>query len=130
MESKLLNLRYNYGGVFKKTCYSGGKHLIMNRLEIDEMSYTVALEYVKDHLKLTEIGGLYAWNEKPRGWKLMTCDADLFELLDACEDGGDVELFVDDVVDKESEPLKPGVPFVIVRPRKNILEGIIIWTCN
>ncbi|KAL6569227.1 hypothetical protein OROHE_003508 [Orobanche hederae] len=125
MEPKLATLRYNYDGVFKKTCYSGGKKLIMDLLEVDEISYTVALENVKDFLNYTEIGGLYVWKEKSRGWKLMTCDVDLLELVDACENGGEIELFVDTVVDKEIELLKPGVPFVIVQPRKNIVEGVL-----
>ena len=119
----MVNIIYHYDGVFKKTCYSGGKSLSVNRQDVDEFSYTVALENVKDYLKYTEIGGLYVLNGKPQQWKLLKCDLDLFQMVDACENGGEIELYVDTVVDKECERLEPGVPFVVVRPRKNILEG-------
>uniref|UniRef100_A0A164VIM3 PB1-like domain-containing protein n=1 Tax=Daucus carota subsp. sativus TaxID=79200 RepID=A0A164VIM3_DAUCS len=122
MAEKLLNVRYNYDGTFNKTSYSGGKSIIINRQDVDEFSYTVALENVKDCLNCTEIGGLYVLNGKPQQWKLLKCDSDLLQLVDACESGGDINIYVDCVVDKECKPLEPGVPFLVVRPRKNILK--------
>ncbi|XP_063936191.1 uncharacterized protein LOC135150455 [Daucus carota subsp. sativus] len=122
MAEKLVNVRYNYDGTFNKTSYSGGKSIIFNCQDVDEFSYTVALENVKDCLNCTEIGGLYVLNGKPLQWKLLKCDSDLLQLVDACESGGDINIYVDCVVDKECKPLEPGVPFLVVRPRKNILK--------
>lgn len=127
MAEKLLNVRYNYDGTFNKTSYSGGKSIIINRQDVDEFSYTVALENVKDCLNCTEIGGLYVLNGKPLQWKLLKCDSDLLQLVDACESGGDINIYVDCVVDKECKPLEPGVPFLVVRPRKNILKGHFLF---
>ena len=127
MAEKLLNVRYNYDGTFNKTSYSGGKSIIFNCQDVDEFSYTVALENVKDCLNCTEIGGLYVLNGKPLQWKLLKCDSDLLQLVDACESGGDINIYVDCVVDKECKPLEPGVPFLVVRPRKNILKGHFLF---
>ncbi|KAK1379796.1 hypothetical protein POM88_026540 [Heracleum sosnowskyi] len=83
----------------------------------------VMIENIKDHLKYTEIGGVYTWEEKSCVWKLLKTDADFFELVNACKHGGEIALYVDNVVDKTMEPMWPGVPFVVQRPRKNIVAA-------
>lgn len=124
MASKIVSLRYFYEGEFHKNTYVGGKTILVHRRSVDVLSLSVMLEYIKELLNFTEIGGVYMWNAKRRGWKLMVTDADFFELIDSCEDDGEVNLYVDNVVDKNLEPLWPGCPFIVQRPRKNIVAGI------
>lgn len=126
MAGKFVSLRFFYEGVFRKTTYSGGQHLLVNRLDVDEVSYTVLMEYVMEYLHYTEIGGVYVWNEISRGWKLVKDDADLMELVNGCENNGEIPLYVDNFVDKEIEPLIQGQPHVVIRPRKNLVQGINI----
>ncbi|KAK1348226.1 hypothetical protein POM88_054984 [Heracleum sosnowskyi] len=123
MATKLVSLRYFYEGVFSKTRYLGGRTFLVCRETVDLLSYTVMIENIKDHLKYTEIGGVYTWEEKSCVWKLLKTDADFFELVNACKHGGEIALYVDNVVDKTMEPMWPGVPFVVQRPRKNIVAA-------
>ena len=76
-----------------KISYSGGggESFIINRQDEHEFSYTVALENVKDCLKYTKIGGLYVLN-RPQQWKLLKYDPDLFQLVDACKSGGELDI--------------------------------------
>lgn len=128
MATKLVSLRYFYEGVFDKTTYLGGRTQLVNRLPADELSYTVMIENVKEYLKYTEIGGVYAWKGKKIGWKLLKTDTDFLELVDSCKHDDEVPLYVDTTVDKNIEPLYPGVPWVVQRPRKNIFTGLFV-TC-
>lgn len=119
-----MTVRLYYEGIFKKTTYSGGKTFAACRVDTEEFSYSVLMEYVKDYLHLTEIGGVYTRDDS--GWKLLTKDKDLLELVDGCPNDGEINLYVDTVVDKEIEPSVQMQPWVIVRPRQNIMKGIQI----
>ena len=125
MEDKEINIRFNYNGRFQKSTYVGGQTFVVTRVEVDLFSYTVLMEYVRDYLRYTEVGGVYMSKGKA-GWELLTDDKDLIGLLEACKDGEEIEFFVDTIVDKEIEPMTQMQPHVVVRPRKNIIGGIHI----
>lgn len=122
MADKLVTVRLHYDRTFKKTTYSAGKSLVINRVDSAEFSYTVVMEYVKDYLKLSEIGGVYT--RAAGGWTLLTWDKELFDIITAFRNDEELPLFVDTVVDKEVEPSPQMQPHVIVRPRKNLIQGI------
>ncbi|KAL8103614.1 hypothetical protein AgCh_027986 [Apium graveolens] len=117
MEEKCVTLNLHYGGIFKKTTYHGGQSFIGNRLDTSEFSYSVLMEYVKDYMKLTEIGGVYT--KAADGWKLLTCDKELLDLVNETKPDHELHLYVDTVIDKEVEPSVQMQPWVIIRPRKN-----------
>ncbi|KAL8131414.1 hypothetical protein AgCh_007374 [Apium graveolens] len=96
MGDKLVIVRLNYDGIFKKK----------------------ELRWWKDFCK---IGGVYTIDDT--GWKLLTRDKELLEIVDGCENDGEIQLYVDTVVDKEVEPSVEMQPWVIVRPRKNIMKA-------
>ncbi|XP_074326365.1 uncharacterized protein LOC141664335 [Apium graveolens] len=123
MGDKLVTIRLNYDGIFKKKSYTGGKTFAACRINTEEFSYLVLMEYVKEYLHLTEIGGVYTIDDS--GWKLLTRDKELLELVDGCKNDGEIQLYVDTVVDKKDEPSVHMHPWVIVRPRKNIMKGPI-----
>lgn len=118
-----INVKLHYKGEFKKTEYVGGTFVIVTRVDLDEFSYTVLLEFMKDYLKLTEIGGIYIPKGKG-GWHLLSRDEEIFELVKNCKNG-ELEFYVDTTIDKSVEPIKQ--PFVVVRPRKNLIQGIFIY---
>ena len=126
MNEKEITVRLNYNGRFQKSAYVSGRSFAVTRVEVDTFSYTVLMEYVKDYLHLTEIGGIYISKEKG-GWELVKNDKDLFGLVEACSDGEEIHFYVDNIVDKEIEPLNQMQPHVMVRPRKNIIEGIYLY---
>lgn len=125
MEGKKLDVRLHHSGTFGKKAYSGGTCLVINRVETDEFSYPVLMEYVKDYLHLLEIGGVYIKQEEDNSWKLLTCDKEVTELVNGCKDGDEIEFYVDNIVDTEIEPMVQMQPFVVVRPRKNLIQGHI-----
>lgn len=122
MADKMVNINLHHGGIFKKTTYYGGKRFIVNKVDSAELSFTVVMEYVKEYLKLSEIGGVYT--KAVGGWKLLSRDKELFDIINGLGNQDDVDLYVDTVVDPEVEPADHMQPHVIIRPRKNIIQGI------
>lgn len=121
MEEKLVTINLHYDGIFKKTSYHGGQSMIANRVDTAEFSYSVLMEYVVDYLKLKEIGGVYT--KAADGWKLLTHDKELIALINETKHDHELHLYVDTVIDKEVEPSAQMQPHVIIRPRKNIIQG-------
>lgn len=62
-------------------------------------------------------------------WELLQTDAELCKMVDRAGNGGHLDFYIDNVVDKKIEPLKTQ-PHVLVRPRPNILAGIINLTLS
>ncbi|KAL8147689.1 hypothetical protein AgCh_005133 [Apium graveolens] len=60
------------------------------------------MEYVKDYMKLTEIGGVYT--KAADGWKLLTRDKELLDLVNETKPDHELHLYVDTFIDKEVEP--------------------------
>ncbi|XP_063940857.1 uncharacterized protein LOC135149316 [Daucus carota subsp. sativus] len=123
MGEKVVIIRLNYDGIFKKDSYAGGKSFAVSKLDTEEFSYSVLMEFVKDYLHLTEIGGIYMGDDS--GWKLLTNDKELLKLVDGCENEGEIVLYVDTVVEREIEPSVQMQPWVIVRPRPDITQGTV-----
>lgn len=115
------NLKFHHKGKFEKNGYVGGEETSVMGVDLDMFSYTVLMEYVRDELEYTEIGGVYSWKGPMSGWKLVTNDADLCELMQIKNNGDYIDFYVDTVVDDKIEPMKQMQPHVIVRPRKNLL---------
>lgn len=126
MAEKLITVRLHYDGILKTSTYYGGKTIGVNAVDSAEFSYTVLMEYVKDYLHLSEIGGVYIQDDGA-GWKLLTRDKELIDLVNGCENEEEIHLFVDTIIDKEIEPTAQMQPHVIIRPRKDIVEGIQIY---
>lgn len=115
-------LRFFHKGHFSKTEYIGGLcNQIPEYVDADRFSYTVVMEYVKDDLKYTEIGGVYVKNVLT-GWKLIDNDRDLQEFVNHVE-GESLDFYVDHIIDKKVEPKAQMQPHVIVRPRTQYFEG-------
>ncbi|KAL8124269.1 hypothetical protein AgCh_012061 [Apium graveolens] len=110
MEEKCVTLNLHYDGIFKKTTYHGGKSFIGNRLDTSEFSYSVLMEYVKDYMKLTKIEGVYT--KAADGWKLLTRDKELLDLVNEIKMDYELHLYVDTVIDKEVEPLVQMQPWL------------------
>ena len=91
-------------------------------VELDRFSYTVLMEFVKDDLKYSEIGGIYT---SKGGWKLCGNDADLSELVKGVKVGDHMDFYIDNVVDNTIEPMKQMQPHVVMRPRPNLFGGIL-----
>lgn len=127
MKEKEILVTLHYNGQFQKNSYDGGKSLIVNRVEVDTFSYTVLMEFVKDYLHYTEIGGIYISKGKKGGWQLVTNDKDLIELVQGCDDGHEIDFYIDNTVDKEIEPMIQMQPHVIIRPRKHLFQGTYIF---
>ena len=51
-------------------------------VETEKFSYTVLMEHVKDDLKYSEIGAVYASTKKLGDWMLLTSDSELTGLVD------------------------------------------------
>lgn len=124
-----LNVRLHYAGEFKKTTYVSGKSILVNRVEVDKFSFTVLMEYVKDYLHYSEIGGIYVRKGKRGGW-LVTNDSELNEVVKGCDDGEELHFYLDNTVDKDIEPLIQMQPNVIIRPRKNLVQGTYIFVIS
>ncbi|KAL8115937.1 hypothetical protein AgCh_022435 [Apium graveolens] len=78
------------------------------------------MEYVKDYMKLTKIGGVYT--KDVDGWKLLTRDKELMDLVNETKPDHELHLYVDTVIDKKVEPSVQMQPWVIIRPRKNLIQ--------
>ncbi|KAL1808755.1 hypothetical protein ACET3Z_025745, partial [Daucus carota] len=126
MEGKKINVRFFYNGAFHRRSYVGGETHAINRAEAEEFSYTVLMEFVKDYLKFTEIGGVYIPEGNGIGWKLITNDREVIELVDGQKDGGEICFYLDNIVDTEIEPAVQMQPHVVTRPRTNLIQGIYI----
>lgn len=118
-----MNIRLFFSGNFHRSTYSGGDSMLVPGVELDEFSYTVLMEYVKDYLHFSEIGGVYVSKGKKGGWKLITADRDVLGHLADCLADDEVNFYIDNHIDTGIEPLPQMQPHVIVRPRKNIVQG-------
>ena len=115
-------LQFYHNGEFTKTKYVGGTCTdIAELVDADKFSYTVLMEYVKDDLECTEIGGIYV-KKMPLGWKLIANDTDLSNYIQEVK-RVNLDFYVDNVVDKSINPSSQMQPHVIVRPRTSFLEG-------
>ena len=124
MGEKSVNIGLYYGGEFRRTNYCGGDRILVCNEDADTFAYNDLMQEIKDLLKLTEIGGVYAKEGKHGGWKLMTNDLDIIEEIEKCNNGEEVKFYVDTIVDPSIEPLYQMQPHVIVRPRKSLFQGI------
>lgn len=114
MEDKYFFLRFHHKGEFQKNKYSHGQaNIIAEAVDPDTFSYSVIMEYVKEDLGYTEIGGVYA-KKDGGGWKLISTDADAVSLGEAVDGGSYLDLYVDTVVDKSIEPAPQTQPHVII----------------
>ncbi|KAL1815561.1 hypothetical protein ACET3Z_018135 [Daucus carota] len=120
-----MNIRLFFSGNFHRSTYSGGDSMLVPGVELDEFSYTVLMEYVKDYLHFSEIGGVYVSKGKKGGWKLITADRDVLEHLADCLADDEVNFYIDNHIDTGIEPLPQMQPHVIVRPRKNIVQDSV-----
>lgn len=127
MSDMEINIRFNHAGEFKSKNYVGGMCMVVSRVEVDTFSYTVLMEYVRDYLHYTEIGGVYSKMTKG-GWQLISNDKDLMDIVAGCKHGEEIDLYVDNTVDKDIEPLNQMQPHVTVRPRNNLVQGRCIFT--
>lgn len=120
-------VRFYYQGEFQTTQYSGCQTLVIKDIEVDRFSYPVLMEYVKDDLEYTEIGGVYVRKgNKQGGWQLVANDPDLLSIIERVKDDEEVDFDVDNVVDNTIEPIKQMQPHVTIRPRKNIVAGNLV----
>lgn len=128
MAEKHLFLRFYHQGEFQKTKYSCGKCTkIPTPVDADIFSYSVLMEYVKDDVGYTEIGGVYV-KKGGGGWKMLTNDADVCGLVEGLKDGSFLDLYIDTVVDKTIEPAKQMQPHVIIRPRTSYFAGNFFYS--
>ncbi|KAL8155631.1 hypothetical protein AgCh_000866 [Apium graveolens] len=81
------------------------------------------MEYVKDNLGYSEIGGVYV-KKQSGGCQLIDTDAKAISLGEGMKNGSFLDLCIDTVVDKAIEPASQTQPHVIVRPRKRSFEGV------
>lgn len=125
MKEKEISIRFNYAGEFKKTAYVGGQTLLITHVEVDTFSFGNLMEYLKDYLHFTEIGGIYIRNEKG-AWQIVTNDKELMGLVQCCDDEEEMVFYLDNTVDKEIEPLPQMQPHIIIRPRKNLIQGTYV----
>ena len=123
MEDDCLHLRFYHKGNFESNTYVGGQQSEYFYIDRDRWSYTVLMEYVKDDLGYSEIGGVYT---NKGGWKLCANDADLSEFEKGAKNGDYLEFYVDNVVDNKIEPLKQMQPHVVMRPRPNLFAGTVL----
>ena len=118
------NLTFHHKGKFGKKGYVGGEEAIVKGVDLDTFSYKVPMEFVKEELEYTEIGGIYAWKGPTSGWKLVADDVELLFMMQIKNNGDYIDFYVDTVVEDSTEPIKQMQPHVIVRPRKNLFPGI------
>ena len=116
-------LRFYHKGQFVKNKYLCRKCTkIPVGVDVDTFSFSVLMEYVKDDLGYTEIGGIYV-KKQGGGWKLVSSDADVGELVEGLLDGCHLDFYIDTIMDKAIEPVKEMQPHVIMRPRTSFFEG-------
>ena len=116
-------LRFYHKEQFVKNKYLCGKCIkIPVAVEVDRFSFSVLMEYVKDDVGYTEIGGIYV-KKQGGGWKLVSSDADVGELVEGLLDGCHLDFYIDTIMDKAIEPVKEMQPHVIMRPRTSFFEG-------
>lgn len=126
MADIFFQLRLHHKGQFLKTKYQCGTCIkIPDVMESDRFSYSVIMEYVKDVAGYTEIGGIYA-KKVGGGWRLISNDADVTDLVNGLKEGSTLDLYIDTVVDKAIEPVKQLQPHVQIRPRTSFFEGNIL----
>lgn len=121
-----LHVRLHYAGEFHKTSYVGGKSLLAP-VDSERFSYSVLMEFVKDYLEFTEIGGAYIRKEKRGGWELVLDDKDVTNFVKGFNNEEEIDFYIDNTVDKDIEPTSQMQPHVIIRPRKNIIQGIYVY---
>lgn len=123
-----MHLRFYHKGKFQNSRYVGGEETAVMFVDLDRFSYTVLMEHVKDDLKYTEIGGIYVSKGDMEGWKLCADDADLNELVKAAKAakvGEYLDFYIDNVVDFKIKPSKQMQPHVVMRPRQNLIAGVV-----
>ncbi|KAL8121437.1 hypothetical protein AgCh_018240 [Apium graveolens] len=76
------------------------------------------MEYVKDNLGYSEIGGIYV-KKQSGGWKLIATDAEAISLGEGMKNGYFLYLYVDTVVNKAIEPASQAQPHVIPYSKKD-----------
>ena len=124
---ELITIRLQHGGQFRKTCYVGGDPFVVPNYDVDRFSYSVLMDFIKDALHYTEIGGVYIISKGTRGgWRLILNDKDVNEYVQGCINNkqGEVVFYIDNTIDKDSDSVIQLQPHVIIRPRKNIIQGI------
>lgn len=124
---ELINIRLQHGGQFRRACYVGGESFVVTKYDVDRFSYSVLMDFVKDCLHYTEIGGVYIRKGTRGGWQLILNDKDVNEYVQGCNKQEEVVFYIDNTIDKDSEPLIQLQPHVIIRPRKNIIQGIYVY---
>ncbi|KAL8107919.1 hypothetical protein AgCh_024355 [Apium graveolens] len=122
MEDNYFYVRFSHKGQFLKTKYHDGICTkIPTAMDPERFSYSVLMEYVKDNVGYTEIGGVYV-KKVGGGWKLLDNDKDICELVNSLSQGSVLDLYIDTVVDKAIEPDKQLQPHVIIRSRTSFLK--------
>lgn len=117
-----MTFRLHHKGEFSKDKFLGGIVETHEGMDLDLVSYSVLMEWVKD-LGYKEIGGIYVNNKDEKGWKLLKNDADLNECL-LTSKSSDLDLFIDTDVDEWMKPMRQMQPHVIVRPKKTPVKAI------
>ncbi|KAL8156723.1 hypothetical protein AgCh_001720 [Apium graveolens] len=95
---------------------------IPTAMDLERFSYSVHMEYVKEDVGYTEIGGVYV-KKVGDGWKLLDNDKDVCELVNSLPQGLVLDLYIDTVVNKAIEPAKQLQPHVIIKPRTSFFEA-------
>lgn len=126
MATQEIHVRFNHGGRFHKTSYLGGQRMTIARVDVDTFSFTVLMEFIKDYLHYTEIGGVYSRSKKGC-WKLVSNDRDVIEMVEGCNSEKEVDFYIDNTIDTDIEPPIQMQPHVIVRPRKTLTQGTCIF---
>ncbi|KAL8092583.1 hypothetical protein AgCh_034733 [Apium graveolens] len=122
MSEDIVKLRFHHKGKFQETGYVGGEEsVIIANPEL--LSLPILMEFVRDDLKYTEIGGVYRRNVENGDWEMFKTDAELCKVVDRAGNGGHLDWYIDNVVDKKIEPLKTQ-PHVLVRPRPILFVGV------
>ena len=123
---KIIHLRFHHQGKFKSTGYVGGTETCVYDVETEIFSYTVLMEHVKDDLKYSEIGGVYASTKKLGDWKMLASDSELTGLVDQTNSSEFIDFYIDNVIDMSVDPIKKMQPHVVIRPRPNLVAGTIL----
>ena len=85
------------------------------------------MDFVKDCLHYTEIGGVYISKGMRGGWQLILNNKDLNEYVQHCNKQEEVVFYIDNTIDKDIEPVTQLHPHVIIRRRKNIIQDIYVY---
>ncbi|WCJ37370.1 hypothetical protein M5689_018515 [Euphorbia peplus] len=123
MEVKKVWIRFHHKGHFSKNNYSDGKtKTISTEVDCDCFGFPDLMEYIKDDVGYTEIGGVYV-KRQIGGWKLLENDNDLTEFISRFKPHSWLDFYIDNVVDRLIEPMNSSQPHVIIRPRPNFMEA-------